>query len=138
MRFFYVLAVTILVASPASAQWTRVTEIPSVVLFDVSVNGDSIAASSDTAVFVSTNAGATWKSSARVPGISHEEIQRAMVRNGRVYAFTRGDGVFVSDDFGDTWADFNQGLVGGFADSQLAIMDMVVRGDSLYIATDGS
>jgi hypothetical protein len=52
------------------------------------------------------------------------------VRNGRIYAGTFGQGVFVSDDRGATWQAFNQGLVGGFLDTQLFISDLVVRGDS--------
>src|SRR5262249_14252343 len=47
-------------------------------------------------------------------------------------------GVFVSADLGATWSDFNQGLVGGFDDTQLDISDMLIAGDSIYVATDGS
>jgi hypothetical protein len=39
---------------------------------------------------------------------------------------------------GATWQSFNQGLVGGFANSQLVIMDLLLRGDTLYAATGGS
>ena len=124
------------VASPATAQWTRVTALPATDMFSVYARGDTIAAGADTAVYVSTNAGATWKRSARVaPGVT--EILAVWVRNGRIYAGTHGQGVFVSDDLGDTWLGFNQGLVGAIFDTQLAIVGMVVRGDSLYLATDG-
>lgn len=124
-------------ASPAAAQWTRVTALPATDTFSVYANGDTIAAGADTAVYVSTNAGATWKRSAMVaPGVT--EILAVWVRNGRIYAGTHGQGVFVSDDLGDTWLSFNQGLVGGIFDTQLAIVGMVARGDSLYLATDGA
>jgi hypothetical protein len=123
-------------ASPAAAQWTRVTALPASDIFSVYVKGDTIAAGADTAVYVSTNAGATWKRSARVaPGMT--EILAVLVRNGRIYAGTHGQGVFVSDDLGSTWLGFNQGLVGAIFNTQLAIMGMLVRGDSLYLATDG-
>lgn len=124
-------------AQPASAQWTRVTEVPQAVMFSVWANGDTIAASSESTLYVSTNAGATWKASTTVAA-GATDIEGVMVRDGRLYAGTRGQGVFVSDNLGDTWTDFNQGLVGGFANSQLAVMDMVIRGDSLYLATDGA
>jgi hypothetical protein len=65
-------------------------------------------------------------------------IRDEWVRNGRLYAGTFGQGVFVSDDLGDTWQAFNQGLVGGLFDSQLFISDLLVRGDSLYAATSGA
>src|SRR5262249_14065449 len=136
MRFLLALSLLVL-AQPASAQWTRVTEVPADVMFNVWVNGDTIAASSDSTVYVSTNAGVTWKGSVPVAA-GMTSVERVRMRNGRLYAATRGQGVFVSDHLGDTWSDFNQGLVGGFADSQLSILDVLLQGDSLYLATDGS
>jgi len=137
LRFTVLLLALLAVARPATAQWTRVEEIPAVTIFNVSVNGDTIAAGGDTAVYVSTDAGSTWKSSVRLPA-GVKEVERVRIHNGRLFAGTRGWGVFVSDDLGDTWTDYNQGLVGGFANSQLFIIDMAVVGDSLYLATDGS
>src|SRR5262247_3025542 len=124
-------------AAPAWADWRRVAEIPNSTFFSVWANGDTIATGGDSLVYVSTDAGATWRFSTTVThgGL---DVERVRMRNGRLYAGTRRKGVFVSDDLGDTWLDFNQGLVGGFADSQLDIMDMLVRGDSLFVATEGS
>ena len=66
------------------------------------------------------------------------DIERVRMRNGRLYAGTRRRGVFISDNLGNSWTDFNQGLVGGFGNSQLDIIDLVFRGDSLFLATEGS
>jgi hypothetical protein len=60
------------------------------------------------------------------------------MRNGRLYAGTFGQGVFVSDDRGTSWNGFNQGLTGGAFDSQLFLSDFAVRGDSLVAATEGA
>jgi len=138
-RLRVTLFVTALVslARPASAQWTRVSQIPAVTIFSVSVNGDTIAASADTVVFVSTNTGGTWKRSTKVT-TDGLQVQRVKVRNGRIFAGTRRRGVFVSADLGVTWTDFNQGLVGGVDNSQLAIIDMLIQGDSIYVATEGA
>src|SRR5262249_55114298 len=62
------------------------------------------------------------------------------IHNGRLYAGTNrfdspGQGVFVSDDLGDTWSDFSEGLAGPGSHD---IVDLLIRGDSLYAATDGS
>jgi len=124
-------------ASPAAAQWTRITALPVTNVFTVWSNGDTIAAGVDTATYISTNAGTSWKRSAKVAA-NVVSVQSVIVRNGRTYAATFGQGVFVSDDLGDTWQPFNQGLTGGFQDSQLDVVALVMRGDSLYAATAGA
>src|SRR5262245_51288823 len=131
------MALCLFDAVPAWAQWSRVLDLPASDIFSVYANGDTLAAGADTAVYVSTNAGTTWKRSAKVPaGVT--EIHAVWVRNGRIFAGTFGQGVFVSDDLGDTWLDFNQGLVGGIFDAQLEIANLLVHGDSLYAATAGA
>jgi hypothetical protein len=127
----------LLSATPAAAQWSRVAALPVTDVFVVRAFGDTIVAGVDTATYVSTNAGLTWKLSAR-PAPAVVVVDAAWVRNGRLYAGTFGQGVFVSDDLGTTWQAFNQGLTGGFANSQLSVSDLVVRGDSLYAATEGA
>src|SRR5262245_29773074 len=57
------LITLVTLAMPASAQWTRVTEIPDAPTYSVWVNGDTVTASSDGTVYLSTDAGATWKGS---------------------------------------------------------------------------
>jgi hypothetical protein len=124
-------------ALPASAQWTQVLDVSGTDMFSMFANGDTIAAGGDSLVHLSTDAGATWKTTVKVAaGVT--SVQGVWVRNGRLYAGTFGQGVFVSDDLGDTWTAFNQGLVGGFLDTQLFTSDMLVRGDSLYLATSGA
>jgi hypothetical protein len=133
-----VVAVVALVA-PASAQWTQVPGVTASDVFSVATNGDTIVSGADSFVYVSTNAGATWKRSVSVAaGVT--SVRRVRIRNGRIYAGTgrfetSGQGVFVSDDLGDTWSDFSQGLAGPGSHD---ITDLLIRGDSLYAATDGS
>src|SRR5262245_35335602 len=130
MRSLVLTLSFVVLAQPAWAQWTPITEIPATPMLSVWVNGDTIAASGDTAVYISTNNGATWKSSSKVPGDA-VEVERVRMHDGRLYAATRGAGVFVSDDLGDTWTDFNQGLVGGFNNAQMFVLDALLKGDSL-------
>src|SRR6185369_435598 len=128
-RIGIVLAFVPLLVSPAFAQWTRVDQVPAADIFSVFTKGDTIAAASDSTVSVSTDAGATWTTSATVaPGVTMVEAVR--MHKGRLYAGTFGQGVFVSSDRGASWQAFNQGLVGGFADSQLRVMDLLARGDT--------
>ena len=46
-------------SSTASAQWTQVKAVPAVNIYQAWTNGDTIAAGSDSTVFVSLDAGAT-------------------------------------------------------------------------------
>jgi hypothetical protein len=132
------LALSLFVAStPASAQWTPVPEVPTSDVFAVFANGDTVAASADSTVYISTNAGATWRRSAKLaPAVGI--IPAIRVRNGHVYAGTGAQGVFISDDLGTSWRGFNEGLVGGLFNSQLHTSALEVRGDSLYVATLGA
>jgi photosystem II stability/assembly factor-like uncharacterized protein len=124
------------VAAPASAQWIRVGALPASDVFSVRTQADTIVAGTDTSVFVSTNAGATWRRSSKpAPGVIL--IGAVLMLDRRLYAGTFGQGVLVSDDLGTTWQPFNQGLVGGLFDSQLDISDFEVRGDSLLVSTFG-
>lgn len=129
-------AVCALAAVPASAQWTPVPDVPASILFSVSTYGDTLVATADSVLYVSTNGGATWKGSGTVASGSHA-VTAAIVLNGRLYAGTFGQGVFVSDDLGDTWLGFNQGLVGGFQNSQLKIAGLVISGNKLHAVTGG-
>jgi hypothetical protein len=124
-------------ASPAAAQWDRVVDLPASNVFSLVTKGDTIVAGTDTSVFVSTNAGASWQHSPR-PAAGVAAITAVLMRNGRLFAGTFGQGVFISDNLGATWQGFNQGLVGGFLNSQLQLSDLQLRGDNLYAATEGA
>jgi hypothetical protein len=137
VRALVLVVVLVAVASPASAQWTRVLEVPASDIFSVTSRGDTIAAGADSIVYLSTDAGATWKTSAKVAsGVT--SVQGVVVRNGRLYAGTYGQGVFVSHDLGDSWAAYNQGLAGGIFGTHNFTSDLVANGDSLYLATSGA
>ena len=137
IRMWLVPIALLALAGPAHAQWTRVTEITASPMYSVWTSGDTITTTGDSLVYLSVDGGVTWRTSATVSQ-GTIEIDRARMRNGRLYAATRNRGVFVSDDLGASWLDFNQGLVGGFGNSQLDIIDVLFRGDSMYVATEGS
>jgi len=137
VRVWLIAFAALVIASPASAQWSRVFDLPASDIFSVWTNGDTIVAGADTAVYVSTDSGATWKRSAKL-GADVTMIRAVLIHGGRLYAGTFGQGVFVSDDLGTTWLGYSQGLVGGIGNSVLTIMGLVPRGDSLYAATEGA
>src|SRR5215831_13749122 len=104
----------LIIASPAHGQWTQVPGVPNTTLNSLWVKGDTIVVGSDDTVYTSIDAGVSFLPSAKVqPGA--QEIHEIMMRNGRLYAASRFQGMFVSDDLGASWSSFNQGLTGGFA-----------------------
>lgn len=132
-----VFLVALASSAPASAQWEPVDEVPRTRIFTVTTSGDTIAAGADTAVYVSSDAGKTWRRSTK-PVADVAAIEALAIHNGRLYAGTFGQGVHVSDDLGVTWQPFNEGLVGGFLDSQLDVTDLQVRGHLFYVSTAGA
>lgn len=126
-----------LAASPAAAQWTRVEGVPPEPVIVVRSFGDTLVAGTSSHAYLSTDAGTTWQPSAPLPaGVKF--AQAVLVRNGVLYTGTAGGGVLRSGDLGQSWQLFNDGLVGGFFDSQLDVSDLVMRGDSVYAATMGA
>lgn len=122
-------------AAPARAQspWTRVPEVPIDDVYTLWAGADTIAAGLDSTVVVSTDGGATWKQSAIVaPGLN--AVSSVLIDRGRLYAGTDRQGVFISDDLGTTWNAYSEGIVGLGA---LDVVQIIVQGDSLYLATVG-
>jgi len=130
-------ALMLFFASAASAQeWTRIPDLPAAPGFSLRAQDDTLMAGTVAVVYLSLDGGATWRPSNRV-SLADPLIQTALWRNGRLFVGTDGLGVLFSDDRGATWQPFNEGLVGGFLDTQKDVADLEVRGDSLYAATFG-
>jgi hypothetical protein len=135
--FASVLVLAALVAGPARAEFTRVTDLPPVRIFSLSATADTIVAGTDTSVFVSTDAGVSWRHSPR-PAAGVFAITAVRMLGSKLYAGTFGQGVHVSNDLGASWQPFNDGLTGGFLDSQLDVVDLLPRGNELFAATAGA
>ncbi len=139
-RALLALALTALAfacAAPARAQWTRVEAVPIEAVYTVFSQGDTIVAGTDTVAYVSTDAGAHWRTTARI-GTAMWTVQAVALTHGRLYVGRYGDGVWASDDLGVTWMPYSGGLVGGIFDSQLSITAFAERAGTLYAATDGA
>ncbi len=124
-------------AAPARADWAPVPDVPATELFSMFANGDSLAVGADTTVYISTNGGTSWLATHR-PVSNVAAITAVWLRNGRWFAGTFGQGVFVSDDLGSTWVPFNDGLAGGAFDSQLDVVGFAERAGVLFAATAGA
>jgi hypothetical protein len=99
--------------------------------------GDTIVAGVDTALFVSTNAGVTWRRSSK-PTPAVTLIGAVEIRNHRLFAGTFGQGSSSATTSGTTWQAFNQGLVGGAVRRAVRHLRLRSAGDSIMVATAGS
>lgn len=132
------LSLLFLLPVAASAQeWTRVPDVPAANVLSLRAQDDTLLAGTRSLVYVSLDGGTTWRASNPV-SVVDPFIQTALMRNGRLFIGTAGLGVFFSDDRGASWHAFNEGLVGGFLNTQLDVGDLEVRADTLYAATFGA
>ena len=127
-----------LISNAASAQnWTRVPDVPVTNVFSLRAQDDTLIAGTKSVVYVSLDGGTTWRASNPV-SVVDPVMQTALMRNGRLFIGTGGLGVFFSDDRGASWHAFNEGLVGGFQNTQLDVADLEVLGDDMYASTYGA
>jgi hypothetical protein len=128
----------LLLASPsAHAQWSRELALLPVDVYALTVQGDTLLAGVDQAVWTSVDGGITWNRSIDLPGAA-TTVEAARVERGFLWVGTLGRGVFRSLDLGASWQAFSQGLAGGLFESHLSITDFETRGDSLFTGTDGA
>jgi photosystem II stability/assembly factor-like uncharacterized protein len=88
-------------ASTTLAQWTRVEAIPPTDVASVHITGNTILAGTDSAVYISTNGGADWVRSATLPN-SPTFIDAAILFDGKIFAGTGGNGVYMSSNGGQS------------------------------------
>jgi hypothetical protein len=120
---------------------------------DMTASGDSLVVGStnaefniDHGLYVSTDRGANWRQ-AEVGFPTGEPVWALATVGGRIFAGTQSQGVFVSDDGGESWAESNQGLVspdaecpgfGGSPRSQeqltFQIADIAGFGSTVYLS----
>ncbi len=108
-----------------------------------------IVAATNTGIYKTTNAGATWtlKSASR----QFDDLKQKTPPSRVLYAAGRDSSFFRSIDFGDNWTQITNGIVlpAGFtngngvriavtpADTNLVYLGMVVNGGTIYKSLDG-
>lgn len=128
------LALCVLASGRSPGQWLRVQTLPASDIPSLIVRGSTIYAGTDSAVFISTNGGDAWTRSAPLPG-SPWFVDALAYFDGKLYAGTGGNGVFVSSDNGQNWMPLNQGLA-GLGSSQVG--SFAIRNGVLYVGTRGA
>ena len=121
-------------ASTAIAQWAQVTGVPVADIPSLLIKGNTIYAATDSAVHISTDGGSGWTRSATLPG-SPWFIDALTVFDGKIFAGTGGNGVFVSSNDGQAWSALSTGLSGPGSHH---ISSFAERNGVLYAGTGGA
>ncbi|MBK8706747.1 MAG: T9SS type A sorting domain-containing protein [Saprospiraceae bacterium] len=114
--------------------WERVGELPAGEMTAMFSQGDTLYAGGVNKIYYTYDGGAGWDSSAVVHPLV-DFIEAVHYIQGHLFVGTVLDGVFRSDNGGQTWSPDNAGLSGLGA---LSISGFASRGDSLYVATYGA
>lgn len=128
------VALLFFMTGSSPGQWIRDESLPASDIPSFIVRGSAMYAGTDSAVFISTNMGNGWTRTATLPG-SPWFVDALAILDGRLYAGTGGNGVFVSSNSGQDWMPLNQGLVGL---GSMQISSFVVRNGVLYAGTHGA
>jgi hypothetical protein len=115
-------------------QWQQVSELPPLEMTELFATGDTLYVAGTNKIYFTFDAGAQWDSTSVIhPNVDF--IQALCFVKGRLFAGTLLNGVFHSNNGGQTWQADNTGLSGAGAN---VIYDFAVRGDSLYAGTGGA
>lgn len=136
--FFTILLINTIIFSATffnsviSAQWVKIPQITLSHVFAAGFDGSDIYAGGDSLVFISTDSGVNWRSSALLKDRSASSNCFIKI-GGAVFAGTYGQGVFRSTDNGISWVEYNEGL----SDWGKYVISFIVSGDTVFIGTDG-
>lgn len=119
--------ITVLNFSGVSAQWTKITSLPTNDIVALAVHSETLYAVSDSStMYKSTDGGVGWSEILVSPHAV--ELTSISFFNGTVYVGTYRSGVFQSSDNGATWQ--NIGL------ANTVVFKFLVKDNVLYAATD--
>ena len=118
----------------SAQQWQKVTELPAILIPDISIQGDTIFAAGINKFYYSFDSGNSWDSTAVIdPELDY--ITDISITEERMYVATGNMGIWSSTNGGQNWQEDNSGLLGLGA---FHIAGFAVRGDSLYAGTYGA
>lgn len=132
MKAVVFLALSLLIPFSSFAQWMRVNALPAGDVGSVLVQGATVYAGTDSAIYISVDGGTNWTRSATIPN-SPMLVDAIGVFDGKLFAGTGGNGVYVSSNNGQSWQALNTGLSG----AGLWASSFAQRGNSFYMSTMG-
>lgn len=115
-------------------QWQHLEDLSTGYASALFAGDDKFYAAIGERIYYTATDGSQWDSSAVVP-YAFDFIPALHVAGGRIFVGTSLDGVFSSNNLGQSWQSDNAGLNGLGA---MSISGFARRGDSLYAATQGA
>ncbi len=95
----------------SAPQWDRRfagLKASKVIVINATAPDGTVLAGTDDGVFASTNYGLSWSQSGT--GLGGKSINFIQVAGNTYYAATESEGVWISEDRGNTWTEFNDGF----------------------------
>jgi len=136
MKKYICLFVLFLFLNDVSAQWIQIENIPSKEAPSIFVDENNVYVGTNNVVYFSNDYGKNWQSSSIIDEENDVDfISTIAVYKGKIYTGTYNFGVYVSNNNGITWNQINNGLFGA---GGLTIIDLIIRGDSIYAGTAGA
>jgi len=129
MKYIYIFVFS-LMSFLSFAQWNRVEEIKSPLVYCVLFDGDNIFVGTDS-LYISRNRGLTWESTT-VNG-NPVEITAFLKVDDKILAGTYGEGIYQSTDGGVSWEPQSNGLSTWAKYAKL----FVLSGDTIFYGSDG-
>lgn len=109
--------------------WQQVPGVPSADIYTVKTIDDRLYASTIDRVYQSDTTGKEWRNSSKL-NPSPSGIDDIFEFQGKLFAAAMAQGVFVSEDQGNSWRVFNNGL------SSRSPAEFAERNEELYLATN--
>jgi photosystem II stability/assembly factor-like uncharacterized protein len=128
VKIFFILSIVIQHSDAQS--WTRVESLPPIWLTAIAEDGNKLWVAGLNKLYYTQNQTSDWDST----DIIHPDlvyISDIIFHEGAIFVTDEFKGIYRSDDQGNTWQDYNQGL------SFTHLIGGAIRGDSLYIGTIG-
>lgn len=132
MKKYILLFFTLLSMTNIFADWQRAGQDIQGHIYGLYFDKNDIFAGGDSLIFISHDAGQTWRHSEIIPGkaVLASDFLRV---SGILFACTYGNGVFRSSDNGKSWQPFSEGL----SYWQMDVKMIISTQDKLFIGTDG-
>ncbi|MCX6150097.1 MAG: hypothetical protein NTX22_06205 [Ignavibacteriales bacterium] len=129
----------IYISSNYGIDWKKVNEgMPTTNIFSFLVYGNTVLAGTDKGCFISINKGASWNPECF--SLNNKAVSSLILNGLNIYAGTKGEGFFLSVDYGKSWKKVKSELTDSAYIMTLTKSDSNIfagtRGEGVLVSTD--